>query len=366
VAEFEPASVGDTELLRDAVRSAFAQLNGPAEVRAAMATARGWEPAVWTRLANELTLPGLALPAGVGGSGYSVAELGIVFEEAGAALLCAPLLATAALAGPLLVALDDPDALAEYGPAIASGTLVATAALGGRVVARDSPDGWTLSGLQPHVVDGAHADLVLVVATVDDGVAVFAVEADAPGLDREQLVTLDQTRKQARLGFVDVPGRLIGARSSGQTVAWATDIARALLAAEQAGGAKRCLDRTVEYAKTRIQFGRAIGSFQAVKQRLAEMLVRVESARSAAIAATRAAADGAPDLAATARIAALICTEAYTWASAQMIQLHGGIGFTWEHDAHLYFKRARSSAQLLGAPDEHVAALAAWLDETVL
>jgi acyl-CoA dehydrogenase len=362
----EPSSAEDAELLRAAVRSAFERLSGSQQVRAAMATARGWDPAVWSRLAGELGLPGLALDPEFGGSGYTVAELGIVFEEAGAALLCAPLFSTSALAGPLLVALDDRAALTEYGPAISDGSLVATVALGPGVVAREAADGWTLSGVQDYVVDGAHADVVLVAATVGDGVAVFAVDAVADGVYREQLVTLDQTRKQARLEFDDVRARLVGARSSGPALAHATDVARALLAAEQAGGAKRCLDRTVDYAKTRIQFGRPIGSFQAVKQRLAEMLIQVESARSAAFAATRAVATGAQDLPTTARIAALTCAEAYTWASAQMIQLHGGIGFTWEHDAHLHFKRARSSAQLLGAPDEHVTAIAGWLDEAEL
>ncbi|HZE48612.1 MAG TPA: acyl-CoA dehydrogenase family protein [Jatrophihabitantaceae bacterium] len=362
-------SAEDTELLRSSVRDAFSELSRPGDVRRLMATATGWDHDVWSRLAGELGLPGLMLSAAHGGAGFSRAELAVVMEEAGATLLCAPLFATAALAVPLLLTCADEDALARYGPDISAGRLTATVALAEddgrwsvdelRTTARRSGGGWVLDGVKNYVVDGATAGLVLVVAASDAGPAVFAVDAAAPGSRREQLVTLDQTRKQARLTFERTPAVAVGPAAAAGAIDRASDVSRALLAAEQTGGASRCLDLTVEYAKTRIQFARPIGSFQAVKQRLAEMLIQVESARSAAYAA---AADDGHDLGRVARIAAITCTDAYNWVSAQTIQLHGGIGFTWEHDAHLYFKRARASGQLLGTPGDHIVALAKQLD----
>ncbi|HUN37320.1 MAG TPA: acyl-CoA dehydrogenase family protein [Trebonia sp.] len=230
-----------------------------------------------------------------------------------------------------------------------------------------------LGGVKNYVVDGATAGLILVVAKTDDGEpGVFAVERTertdetgkaASGLEIEQLVTLDQTRKQARLTLSAVRARRVGHPATGITavtaITRATAVSRALLAVEQVGGAQRCLDVTVRYARDRIQFGRPIGSFQAVKQRLAEMLILIESARSAAYAALDAAAgreaasqESDLELEHAAAIAALMAAEAYGYVTAQTIQLHGGIGFTWEHDAHLYFKRARASAVLLGTASE--------------
>jgi alkylation response protein AidB-like acyl-CoA dehydrogenase len=368
----------DSDLLRAAVRDALKQLSSSADVRRAMATACGYEDASWRRLAGELGLPGLTLPEELGGAGLTAAELGIAFEEAGASLLCSPLFATAGLAVPLLTALGDAEALAEYGPRIASGELTATVALAEdsgkwqpgliratatRAAGGTAAGGWRLTGVKNYVVDGATAGLVLAVVTTGNGeLAVFGVDDTAEGADsgigREQLVTLDQTRKQARLTFNGTPAngtpaRRIGTGDASAAIARATAVSRALLAAEQVGGAQRCLDMTVEYAKTRIQFGRAIGSFQAIKQRLAEMLILVESARSAAYAALDAASAQAPgELEHIAAIAALTAGEAFTHVTAQAIQLHGGIGFTWEHDAHLYFKRARASAILLGTASE--------------
>jgi acyl-CoA dehydrogenase len=358
----------DSDLLRATVRDALKHMSASEDVRRVMATARGYEDATWRRLAGELGLPGLTLPEELGGAEMTVAELGIAFEEAGASLLCSPLFATAGLALPLLTALEDAEALEHYGPRIASGELTATVALAEdsgrwrpeliRATATRSADGWRLTGVKNYVVDGATAGLVLAVVTTENGdLAVFAVDG---GMQREQLVTLDQTRKQARVAFDGAPARRIGTGDASAAIARATAVSRALLAAEQVGGAQRCLDMTVEYAKTRIQFGRAIGSFQAIKQRLAEMLILVESARSAAYAALAAAGGsggssagtGESELEHVAAIAALTAGEAYTHVTAQAIQLHGGIGFTWEHDAHLYFKRARASAIMLGTASE--------------
>jgi alkylation response protein AidB-like acyl-CoA dehydrogenase len=368
-------TVEDSELFRSTVRAALSQLSSAADVRRAMATARGFDDQVWHRLSRELGLAGLTLPETLGGGGFTEAELAIVFEEAGASLLCAPLFPTAALAVPLLQALGDEAAMARFGPAISGGELTATVALAEdagqwrtdmvRCAAAPVRSAWTLDGCKNYVVDGGNAGLILVVARAGEELGVFAVTGDAPGLERERLVTLDQTRGQARLQLRATPAERVGTGDAAAAIARATAVSRALLAAEQVGGAQHCLDMTVDYAKTRIQFGRPIGSFQAVKQRLAEMLVRVESARSAALAAVTAAATGDPELEHVAAVAALACGEAYTWVTEQTIQLHGGIGFTWEHDAHLYFKRARASALLLGSASELTALLGRQLEAII-
>jgi len=378
-------TVEDSELFRSAVRAALSRLSSAADVRRAMGSPRGFDDQVWQRLSRDMGLAGLTLPEELGGGGFTEAELAIVFEEAGASLLCAPLFPTAGLAVPLLKALGNEAALARtgsaitdreeaaiarFGPAISSGELTATVALAEddgrwrtdtvRCAATPVRSGWELEGVKNYVVDGASAGLILVVARTAAGeLGVFAVRDDAAGLERERLVTLDRTRTQARLVLRATPAERVGTGDAAPAIERATAVSRALLAAEQVGGAQHCLDLTVEYAKTRIQFGRSIGSFQAVKQRLAEMLVRVESARSAALAAVTAAATGDVgaatgdmELEHVAAVAALTCGEAYTWVTEQTIQLHGGIGFTWEHDAHLYFKRARASALLLGSASE--------------
>ena len=352
------------------IRAALADVSGPEQVRAALfgdgADARAWEV-----LARQLELPGLLLPEEHGGSGLTTVEAAVAFEEAGRALLPGPLFATAALAVPLLAALGDAAALARYGPPIAAGELTATVALAeadGRwspagVTCRAVYDGggWRLTGVKDLVVDGATAALLLVVARIPDGgLSVFAVDGGADGLTRTPLVTLDLTRRMARLALDGTPASRIAAGDAGAAVAAASDVARLLLAAESVGGAQRCLDAVVAYAGQRIQFARPIGSFQAIKQRLADALVQIESARSAVQAAARSA-----ELARDGRVAALLAAEAYTHVTAQNIQLHGGIGFTWEHDAHLYFKRARTSASLLGTPGEHVAALADVLETEI-
>jgi alkylation response protein AidB-like acyl-CoA dehydrogenase len=365
----------ERDLLRASVHDAMTKLSTSADVRRAMATAAGFEEPLWRRLAGELGLAGLTLPAEFGGSDLTEEELAIAFEQAGATLLCAPLFATAGLAVPLLRALGDEAAIARYAPSIASGDLTAKVALAedaGRwrvdtVRCTATPDGgrWVIDGVKNYVLDGATAGLVLVVALAGSEPGVFAVSGDAAGLEREPLVTLDQTRKQARLVFTRAPAERVGSGDALNAIARATAVSRGMLAAEQVGGAQRCLDMTVGYAKTRIQFGRAIGSFQAVKQRLAEMLVLVESARSAALAAVEAAAASDPELEHVAAVAALTCGEAYTWVTEQTIQLHGGIGFTWEHDAHLYFKRARTSALLLGTGGELVELIGRQLETSI-
>jgi alkylation response protein AidB-like acyl-CoA dehydrogenase len=298
-------------------------------------------------MAGQLGLHGLAIAEEFGGAGFGVQEQAIVFEEMGRAVFCGPYFGTVALAAPAL-ALSD--AAADYLPDIAAGALIATASMHAATAVSSGED-WLISGELNHVLDGHVAELILVPA----GDGLFAVAGDAAGLKRELLATVDQTRKQARLTLDAVPARRIG---DAGILNQALDAAVVLLAAEQVGGASACLAQTVEYAKVREQFGRPIGSFQAIKHTWSEMLLEVESARAAAHYAAWAA-DFAPDeLPVAAALAKAHCSEAYARVAAESIQLHGGIGFTWEHRAHLYYKRAKSSELLFGAP-------AAWRERLV-
>ena len=349
--------------LRDMVRRFLAEKSPVTEVRRLMVTEAGYDPAVWAQL-GRLGLAGLIIPEEYGGAGRGPVEQLIVCEEMGAALLSAPYLASAVLAAGALLASGDAAAQAEFLPPIASGETIATLAVAEddgswtpdefRVTARWSGDRYLLDGRKSFVLDGMVADLILVAASSDDGPALFAVGGGAPGLSGQAMQTLDMTRKQAVLTFSGTPGRPVcqpGAAT--EIVAQAVRGGMLALAAEQVGGAQRCLDMAVAYAKVRHQFGRAIGSFQAVKHMCADMLLEVESARSAAYYAAWAAADGAADLPLVASLAKARCSEAYFQVAASNIQVHGGIGFTWEHDAHLYYRRAKSAEVMLGTPASH-------------
>ncbi|HVX09163.1 acyl-CoA dehydrogenase [Humibacter sp.] len=363
-------SDSDRAELHAALRAALDDLCPPQKVRADVQSAEGWDRALWRRLCTEVGLAGLGVPVDLGGAGGGLAEVGTAFEEAGAALLCAPLLSTVALALPQLLGSGDRTAIADYVPAILSGELVATVAaadLAGahppaaRVRATSGPGGWRLDGAAGHVVDATAADLILVPAWTEDRMACFAVERGADGLRVENLTTLDLTRRQAHLHFKATPARLIGSLGAEDAVARGFAQARALLACEMAGGSAHVLDMTVTYVKQRVQFGRPIGSFQAVKQKCADLLIAVESSRSAARHA--AAADPA-ELVVAAAVAHAFCGEAYRTVTAAAIQLHGGIGFTWEHDLHLYFKRARASAVMLGTESQDLDIVASHLERS--
>jgi alkylation response protein AidB-like acyl-CoA dehydrogenase len=354
----------EQEELRRSVRAFLEQKSPESEVRRLMETEDGYDPAVWSQMATQLGLQGLAVPEDLGGSGYTFRELAIVLEEMGRALLPAPFLSTAVLATGALLRANDEAAAKELLPRVASGESIATLAVtedaGGwdedaiACVATSEGDGYTLSGVKSFVLDGAVADVVLVAARTDAGIGLFAVAGDAPGLTRTPLFTMDQTRKLARIELAQTPARLVGAEGDGWTaIEHALRLGAIALAAEQVGGAQRCLEISVEYAKNRIQFGRPIGSFQAVKHKCADMLLHVELAKSAAsYAAWCAAADDA-DLPVAAAMAKSYCSEAFFDVAAETIQVHGGIGFTWEHPAHLYFKRAKSSELYLGDPRHH-------------
>jgi alkylation response protein AidB-like acyl-CoA dehydrogenase len=354
----------EQEELRRAVRRFLDDKAPEAEVRRLMATTEGFEPAVWRQMADQLGLQGLAIPESYGGSGYSYVELIVVLEEMGRALLCAPYFSSVALAANLLLSSDDESAKKEYLPGIATGMTIATVALaeaagrwdegGVTVRANGSGESWTLSGEKSHVLDGHTADLVLVGARTPAGVSVFAVDKGATGFEATALPTMDETRKQSRLVFSNTPARLVGAEGGGwPALSKMLDLAAVALAAEQVGGAQRVLDMAVEYAKSRVQFGQLIGNFQAIKHKCADILLDVESAKSAAYYAGWAAAEGSEELPAVACLAKSCCSEAYFHATAENIQIHGGMGFTWEHPAHLYFKRAKSSELLFGDPAYH-------------
>jgi alkylation response protein AidB-like acyl-CoA dehydrogenase len=350
--------------LRKTVRRFFEEKSPESEVRRLMETADGYDPAVWRQMAEQLGLQGLTVPERFGGSGYSYVELVVVMEEIGRALLCAPYFSSVALAANLLLVSADDAAQEDYLPGIADGSKIATVALveesgrwdeeGITLGASRSSEGWTLSGEKLYVLDGHVADLVLVAARTAAGVSVFAVDKAADGLAASVLSTMDQTRKQARLIFDSTPARLVGADGQGwPMISKMLDLAVVALAAEQVGGAQKVLEMAVEYAKMRVQFGRPIGSFQVLKHKCTDMLLEVESAKSAAYYAGWAVAEDNDELPVVASLAKSYCSEAYFHAAGENIQIHGGIGFTWEHPAHLYFKRAKSSELLFGDPTYH-------------
>src|SRR6185437_3567161 len=329
-----------------------------------METTEGYDPAVWSQMAEQLGLQSLTIPEEYGGSGFGYVELLVVLEEMGAALLCAPFFSTVALAANAVLTSGDESAKKYLLPGLASGETIGTLAItedngrwdfdGVELAATQDGDGWVLNGHKSFVLDGHLADLIVVVGRTAQGISLFGVKGDAAGLTRTPLATMDQTRKQARLEFEGTAAWLIGTDGAAEDgIRKTLDLAAVALAAEQVGGAQHCLDSSVEYAKTRIQFGRPIGSFQAIKHKCADMLLEVESAKSAAYYAAWAAAEDNEELPVVASLAKAYCSDAYFHAAAENIQIHGGIGFTWEHDAHLYFKRAKSSEILLGDATYH-------------
>jgi alkylation response protein AidB-like acyl-CoA dehydrogenase len=350
--------------LRKMVRRFLEEKSPESEVRRLMATPEGYDPAVWAQMANELALQGLGIPDEYGGQGFGPVELYVVFEEMGAALFCSPYFSTVALAANALLFVGTDADKAAYLPGLASGDTIATLAVtddAGQwdltttsTTASRSGEDFVLDGIRNYVTDGSIATLLLVPAMTAKGLSLFAVEGDANGVTRESLSTMDQTRKQSRIEFKGAPAKLVGEDGGALAGLEATlQVAAAALAAEQVGGAQRVLDASVEYAKNRVQFGRPIGSFQAIKHKCADMLLDVESAKSAAYYAAWAAQERNDELPIAASLAKSFCSEAYFHCAAENIQIHGGIGFTWEHPAHLYFKRAKSSELFLGDPAYH-------------
>ncbi|MCP4965162.1 MAG: acyl-CoA/acyl-ACP dehydrogenase [bacterium] len=359
-------------MLRDTVRSFLADKAPMASVRTIMETDAGFDVGLWADLA-ELGMLGIHIPEQYGGAGFTAQELGLVMEELGRALTPLPFLSSVVLGAGVLLLAGSGEQKSELLPSVANGearlALAATESDGAwtteqtTTTAIATADTFVLSGTKSFVVDGHTADRLIVTAREDNGdISMFLVESDRDGVSSERLETLDMTRRLATVSFDDVVVP-VGARvgSSGaaaETIERLYDLAVVALAAEQVGGAQACLEAAVEYAKVRHQFGRPIGSFQAVKHKCADMLVQVESAKSAAYHASWAAAHDPQELLVAAPLAKSCCSEAYFNVAADNIQVHGGIGFTWEHDAHLYFKRAKSTQLLFGEPAAWRATLA--------
>lgn len=361
--------------LRFMVREFCAEFSPESVVRQTMETETGHDPALWRRLGTELGVLGLAVPEQYGGDDVGLVAQAVVIEELGAALVCGPVLGTLALAMPALVAIGDEEAKAELLPPLCSGEKVATlvapldeGTLDETAIAVEAAgDGtsWTLNGDVAQVPDGSTADLLVVIATTASGPALFAVDADAPGLTRVALSTLDMTRRQASVTFAGTPARLLASGAEAiEAVARAAQVASVLLAVEQVGGSQRMLDVTVAHVSTRKQFGQPVGAYQAVKHRCANMLVQVETARSAAYHGVWALMDGTDDPELAASLAQALASEAYSFVSMSAIQMHGGLGFTWEGTPQLYFKRATTDALTLGTATQHFDRVAARVLDT--
>ncbi len=358
--------------LRDAVRKFSAEHFAEEKVRQFMESDPPFDPKVWARLGGELGVLGLSVPEADGGVGGTLVDQAVAIEELGARLACGPLFGTVYLAIPALVAAPSGPARDDLLGDLIEGRRTAAVAVMDRAGVFD-PDtvavtatGNTLSGNITQVIDGGIADVLLVAARGSDGVALYAVEVTGDGVQRTALATLDLTRSEANVTFADAQAQLIaGPGEASRVLDHALQVGAALLAVEQVGAAQHLLDLSVEYAKSRLQFGRPIGSFQAVKHRLADLLVDVEHARSTAYHAVWALTDGSDDPALATSIAQAVCSAALTHVATDTIQVHGGIGFTWEHQAHLYYKRAATDAVLLGSAEQHRERVAAMvLDST--
>ena len=361
----------EQEELRRTARRWLEEKAPSALVRRLMVTEEGYDPGLWAEMA-QLGWQAIAIPEEYGGAGFGFLEQAVLLEEMGRSLLPSPYFATTVMAAPLLLEAGSDQQRKRWLPGIAAGEVTATVAIaeagggwdsgGIEAVASRDGDGWVLEGTKSYVLDGHTADLLVVAATSDEGTSLFLVPGDAAGLERRRLETMDMTRKLAEVSLegVRVPAdAVLGASGEGwEPLERMLQQAVVALAMEQVGGAQRCLEMAVDYAKQRIQFGRPIGSFQAVKHKCADMLVQVESAKSAAYYAAWAVAEANDEVALVAPLAKSYCSEAYFFCAAENIQIHGGIGFTWEHDAHLYFKRAKSSELLFGDPAQHREALA--------
>jgi alkylation response protein AidB-like acyl-CoA dehydrogenase len=339
------------------------------EVRRLMETEEGCDPEVWRQLSQELGLTAIHIPESYGGQGFGVGELAIAVEEMGRALLCAPYFASTVLAATAILKAGSEDQKQLMLPDIALGETIATLALaeesgvwdtsGIAMTATASRDKYTLEGTKSFVLDGCTAGLIVVVArkagsSDDDGVSFFTIAGDAAGLERVQLNSLDPTRKLARLTFNGVDAELLGEEgAAARPLAETLDVAAICLANEMVGGAERLRESAVEYANMRVQFGRAIGSFQTLKHKAADMLLEVELAKSAAYYAAAAADEDDEEVSALASLAKAAAADVYMQTAVHTVQIHGGIGFTWDNDTHLWFKRAKSSEVFLGGSAYH-------------
>jgi alkylation response protein AidB-like acyl-CoA dehydrogenase len=347
--------------IAETVRKLMAEESGEKRIRAVMETKEGIDRELWSGLA-QMGIAGLLVPSRFGGAGLGPVELELVAEETGAALACSPFLSSSVLAVGLLVVSQDEAACARLLPGIAAGTTIATAALTGErgswrpedvtVVAEGANGAAFLSGTASYVMHAGAADVLLAVAKTPDGLGLFEVAPRQSGIAIEALPTFDRTLRLDRIAFARAPATRIGGAGL-PVIEAALRLALIARAGEQAGGARRIFDMTVEYTKTRIQFGRPIGGFQAIKHMAAELLLEAESATSAAREAALQLAQDDDNADEAIDLAAFACADAFAKIAATAIQMHGGIAFTWEHPAHLYLRRARAYTYLLGSSDHY-------------
>jgi alkylation response protein AidB-like acyl-CoA dehydrogenase len=356
-------------LIQDSARTLLARSAGLNRLRAVIDSGIGFDAALWDTLAVETGFAGLMVPEAYGGSGLGAVEMALILEETGRTLAVVPFFETAVLAVQTILLGATPSQKQTLLPGIAAGRIKAAVAITGpsglpfphgiAVVMNRDGAGWRLNGAAGFVTFAHVADLFLIFARAPETpeLSIVALPASSEGVSIERLPSLDLTRPLCRvdLNNVYVPNDAVlgEAQAGSTTLTRALAVGAGLLASEQTGGAQFCLSSTVDYAKQRVQFGRVIGSFQAVKHELADMMVAVEAARSAALYAAAAIDAGSDELFEAASVARVWCSEAYRHCAAEAIQLHGGIGFTWEHHAHLYFKRAHSSSTWLGEPAFH-------------
>ncbi len=368
----------DELALADSVRRFVADRSPLTSLRQLISSGEPFDADVWKQLTAQLGLAGLAIPEEYGGAGAGRSALSVALFELGAGLVASPLLASV-LAAETLLRLDDEAARAELLPKIADGQLIATLAkassAGGQVTASGSADAVSggavsggavsggaalLTGTISPVLNGAEAGVLLVPAQGESGLAIYLVDSGAPGLTRKRLTAVDHSRSLARIKLAGTPARVL-AGDAAAALAAALDLGNLALAAESAGAMKACLDMTSEYAKIRVAFGQPIGAFQAVKHRLADMEKSWELGYAAVRDAARAGDEEPGRFPAAASVARVMLADAYAEATVDTVQLHGGIGFTWEHDAHLYYKNGLSNKVLLGPPGEQLDRLAATL-----
>jgi alkylation response protein AidB-like acyl-CoA dehydrogenase len=363
------AASGEQKALRESVRAFLAAKSSISDIRRIAGAREGFDREVWQHLASQIGLQGLAIPERYGGLGQGPVEMTLAFSELGRALYPGPFLATIGLAVPALLRSGDTAACADLLPGIAAGQTIAALAVAeadGRwdaarqrdAVARPAGGGWSVSGRKSFVLAGADADVILLTAQTAAGTSLFAVTARAPGMTTTPMACLDLTRRLAAVTFDEVPARLLGGDGQAEAIITAVyDRALVAVAAEQAGGTARCLELTVAYAKDRQQFGVPIGSFQAIAHKCVDMLHESQFADSAVVYAAACDASGSEEFSLASRVAAAYCARAYRRVTTEMIQVHGGSGFTWEHDAHLYYRRAWSSQQLFGDPSAQFEAI---------
>jgi alkylation response protein AidB-like acyl-CoA dehydrogenase len=364
---FDFSFTEEHEELRATIRAFLADKSDEQAVREHMASERGFDSDLWQQMAEQLGLAGLIIPEEHGGAGFGYVELLIAMEEMGRALLCAPYLGTAVFSANSLLHCADDATQKDLLAGIASGSKIVSVAhaepngrwdlAGIEMRARAKGDGFELDGTKSWVLDGHCADTLLVAARSDAGLELFRVDASAEGLSRSLVPSLDLTRKLSHVDFAATPATKVSSGDQTEALEKVLALTLAALAAEQVGGAQKCLEMSVDYAQNRLQFGRPIGSFQAIKHKCADMLVGVEFAKSAAYNACFAAAEE-DSIREAAALAKSYCSETYFHAAADCIQIHGGMGFTWEHPAHLYFKRAKASDLLFGDAAHHREVLA--------